>query len=213
MTETKTKEEKLDTRLTYTAVDLAKELGTSDRNLNQSWYPKLCEIYWWKKDELKKGEKYTAWAREEFFKLQAAISPKLPMRNEDEMIIRDENGSPLIENNPDRIGIKKYKQLVWEKYNRFPPARVDAPTQEQVVEAEVCDVESITLYEGGLSTLDDFESDFDNIFDLVRTEAKANGNYIVGLYADELSKTVKEGVSGVHQKMGKAMSSRSRRKS
>ncbi len=28
-------------KLTYTAVDLAKEMGTSDRNLSQNWLPKL----------------------------------------------------------------------------------------------------------------------------------------------------------------------------
>jgi hypothetical protein len=104
-------------KLTYTAVDLAKEMGTSDRNLSQNWLPKLKEIFWWRIADLRDGERFTAWAREEFFNLQLNISPKIPMRSPDGIILRDDSGKPLMQSNASRIGIEEYKQQLWERYN------------------------------------------------------------------------------------------------
>lgn len=101
-------------KLTYTAVDLAVLLGTSDTNIRTNWLPKLEEVFWWKVADLKDGNRFTAWAREEEFFNLHAISPKIPMRSSDCIILRDDTGKPLMQSNSDRIGIETYKKQVWE---------------------------------------------------------------------------------------------------
>ncbi|WP_066425149.1 hypothetical protein [Anabaena sp. 4-3] len=204
-------------QLTYTAVELARELGTSDTNIRTNWFPKLEEIWWWCVADLKDGERYTATAREKFFELQEAISPKVPVRSPDNIILRNDDGKPLMQNNPNRIGIAAYKDKVWQKYNRIPPQRVDAPTAEVLaqipVEAEICDESSIILQEQGLARIDELGQNVDNLFDLIDQAATANANALVGRYAEKLTTTVQAGISNVHANLGKAMNSRTRQKS
>ncbi|WP_298907221.1 hypothetical protein [uncultured Nostoc sp.] len=69
--------------MTYTAVDLDVLLETSDTNIRTNWLPKLEEVFWWKVADLKDGNRFIAWAREEEFFNLHAISPKIPMRSSD----------------------------------------------------------------------------------------------------------------------------------
>jgi hypothetical protein len=198
-------------KLTYTAVDLAKELGTSDRNLSQNWFPKLEEIFWWKVADLKDGDRFTAWAREEFFNLQAAISPKVPMRSPDCIILRDDSGKPLMQPNPDRIGIDAYKQQLWERYNRTPEKRVDAPAA--IVPVEVVDSEIIEREETALTNIDNLGSFLDLNLANITQSGRALGNEIGAIFLEETAKGADETIRNGLNNLGKALNPRSRRKS
>jgi hypothetical protein len=198
-------------KLTYTAVDLAKELGTSDTNIRANWLPKLEEVFWWKVSDLKDGDRFTAWAREEFFNLQAAISPKVPMRSPDSIILRDDSGKPLMQSNSERIGIDAYKQRVWERYNRTPEKRVDAPAE--IVPVEVVDVEMLELEETTFTNIDELGGFLDLNLASLRQSGRALGNEIGATFLEEVttgaSDTIKNGLGN----LGKALNPRSRRKS
>jgi hypothetical protein len=198
-------------KLTYTAVDLAKELGTSDRNLSQNWLPKLEEIFWWKVADLRDGDRFTAWAREEFFNLQAAISPKIPMRSPDGIILRDDSGKPLMQTNPDRIGIDIYKKQVWERYNRTPEKRVDAPVA--IVPVEVVDSEIIEREETALTNIDALGSFVDLNLENLRQAGRALGNEIGATFLEEVTTGANETITNGLNTLGKALNPRSRRKS
>jgi hypothetical protein len=198
-------------KLTYTAVDLAKELGTSDRNLSQNWLPKLEEIFWWKVADLKDEERFTAWAREEFFNLQAAISPKIPMRSPDSIILRDDNGKPLMQSNPDRIGIDVYKQQIWERYNRFPEKRVDAPAA--IVPVEVVDADVLEIEETTLTNIDSLGNFIDLNLANVRQSGRALGHVIGATFLEEINAGANDTIKNGLENLGKALNPRSRRKS
>lgn len=207
MTNTATKQIKL----TYTAVDLAKELGTSDRNLSQNWLPKLEEIFWWKVADLRDEDRFTAWAREEFFNLQTAISPKIPMRSPDGIILRDDSGKPLMQPNPDRIGIETYKQQIWERYNRTPEKRVDAPAA--IVPVEVVDSEIIEREETALTNIDALGNFLDLNLANLRQAGRALGNEIGATFLEEVTTGANETITNGLNTLGKALNPRSRRKS
>lgn len=198
-------------KLTYTAVDLAKELGTSDTNIRTNWLPKLEEVFWWKVADLKDGDRFTAWAREEFFNLQAAISPKVPMRSPDCIILRDDSGKPLMQSNPERIGIETYKKQVWERYNRLPEKRIDAPAA--IVPVEVVDVEMLEREESTFTDIDELGGFLDLNLANLRQAGRALGNEIGATFLEEVttgaSDTIKNGLGN----LGKALDPRSRRKS
>lgn len=198
-------------KLTYTAVDLAKELGTSDRNLSQNWLPKLEQIFWWKVEDLRDEDRFTAWAREEFFNLQAAISPKIPMRSPDGIILRDDNGKPLMQTNPDRIGIDTYKNQIWERYNRIPEKRVDAPIA--IVPVEVVDSEIIEREETALTNIDALGSFIDLNFENLRQAGRALGSEIGATFLEEVTTGANETITNGLNTLGKALNPRSRRKS
>jgi len=196
-------------KLTYTAVDLAKELGTSDRNLSQNWLPKLEEIFWWKLPDLKEGERYSAWAREEFFNLQAAISPKIPMRSPDGIILRDDSGKPLMQTNPDRIGINDYKQQIWQRYNRVPEKRIDAPSA--IVPVEVMDADLIDREEAALEKVDSL-GEFVNLnLDQLRQAGRSLGQEIGATFLEEMSTSAEETIKSGLNSLGKALSPRKKK--
>ncbi|MDF5733846.1 MAG: hypothetical protein PUP92_39220 [Rhizonema sp. PD38] len=198
-------------RLTYTAIDLAKELGTSDRNLSQNWLPKLEEIFWWRVADLRVEDRFTGWAREEFFNLQAAISPKIPMKSPDGIILRDDSGKPLVQQNSSRIGIDSYKKQVWSRYNRFPEKRVDAPTA--IVPVEVVDVDLLEREETSFTKIDGLESFIDLQIGNLRQAGRALGNEIGASFLEEVtngaSETIKTGLGS----LGKALDPRDRHSS
>lgn len=198
-------------RLTYTAIDLAKELGTSDRNLSQNWLPKLEEIFWWRVVDLREGDRFTGWAREEFFNLQAAISPKVPMLSPDGLVLRDDKGSPLVQQNPNRIGIEKYKQQIWERYNRHPEKRVDAPLV--VVPVELVDVDILEIEETATSKIDSLENFIDLNLGNLRQAGRALGNQIGATFLEEVATGADETIKTGLGSLGKALDPRSRRKS
>jgi tetrahydromethanopterin S-methyltransferase subunit G len=196
-------------KLTYTAVDLAKEMGTSDRNLSQNWLPKLEEIFWWKLPDLKEGERYSAWAREEFFNLQAAISPKIPMRSPDGIILRDDSGKPLMQGNPDRIGINDYKQQIWQRYNRVPEKRIDAPSA--IVPVEVMDADLIDREEAALEKVDSL-GEFVNLnLDQLRQAGRSLGQEIGATFLEEMSTSAEETIKSGLNSLGKALSPRKKK--
>lgn len=198
-------------KLTYTAVELAKELGTSDTNIRTNWLPKLEEVFWWKVADLKDGDRFTAWAREEFFNLQAAISPKIPMRSPDCIILRDDSGKPLMQINPERIGIETYKKQVWERYNRLPEKRVDAPSE--IVPVEVLDANIIEREETALTSIDNLGSFLDlNLANFMQS-GRALGNEIGAIFLEETAKGADETIRNGLNTLGKALNPRSRRKS
>lgn len=196
-------------RLTYTAIDLAKELGTSDRNLSQNWFPKLEEIFWWRVADLKDDERYTAWGREEFFNLQSAISPKVPMRSPDGIILRDDAGKPLMQVNNNRVGIESYKKQIWERYNRFPEKRVDAPGA--ITPVEVVDIEILDREEAATSKIDNLESFIDLNLGSLRQAGRALGNEIGATFLEEVTTGASETIKGGIENLGKALDPRSRR--
>lgn len=198
-------------KLTYTAVDLAKELGTSDTNIRTNWLPKLEEVFWWKVADLKDGDRFTAWAREEFFNLQVAISPKIPMRSPDCIILRDDSGKPLMQTNPERIGIETYKQQVWERYNRLPEKRVDAPSA--IVPVEVVDVEMLEREESTFTDIDSLGNFLDFNLANLRQAGRALGNEIGATFLEETTKGADETIRNGLNTLGKALNPRSRRKS
>ncbi|KAB8318263.1 hypothetical protein SD81_017060 [Tolypothrix campylonemoides VB511288] len=193
-------------KLTYTAVDLAKELGTSDRNLSQNWLPKLEEVFWWRITDLKEGDRFTAWAREEFFALQAAISPKVPMRSPDGIILRDDAGKPLMQGNPDRIGIEQYKRQIWERYNRVPEKRVDAPSA--IVPVEVLDADLIDREEAALEKVDSL-GEFVNLnLEQLRQAGRSLGQEIAATFLEEVTTGAEESIKSGLNSLGKALSPR-----
>lgn len=193
-------------KITYTAVDLAKELGTSDRNLSQNWLPKLKDIFWWKVNDLKSGERFTAWAREEFFNLQLNISPKIPMRSPDGIILRDDSGKPLMQNNPNRIGVEEYKQQIWERYNRFPEKRVDAPSA--IVPVEVLDVDLVDREEAAFEKVDSL-GEFVNLnLQQLRQAGRSLGQEIAATFLEEVTTGAEESIKSGLNSLGKALSPR-----
>jgi hypothetical protein len=198
-------------KLTYTAVDLAKELGTSDTNIRTNWLPKLEEVFWWKVADLKDSDRFTAWAREEFFNLQAAISPKIPMRSPDSIILRDDSGKPLMKSNSDRIGIEAYKQQIWERYNRRPEKRVDAPAE--IVPVEVLDADIIEREETALTNIDSLGNFLDLNLSNFMQSGRALGNEIGAIFLEETAKGADETIRNGLNTLGKALNPRSRRKS
>lgn len=196
-------------KLTYTASDLAKELGTSDRNLSQNWLPKLEEIFWWKLPDLKEGDRFTAWAREEFFNLQTAISPKIPMRSPDGIILRDDSGKPLMQTNADRIGINDYKQQIWQRYNRVPEKRVDAPSA--IIPVEVMDADLIDREEAVLEKVDNLGNFIDLNLDQLKQAGRSLGQQIGATFLEEMSTTAEETIKTGLSSLGKALSPRKRK--
>jgi len=193
-------------KLTYTANDLAKELGTSDRNLSQNWLPKLEEVFWWRVADLKENDRFTAWAREEFFTLQLAISPKIPMKSPDGIILRDDAGKPLMQTNPDRIGIEEYKRQVWERYNRIPEKRIDAPLA--VVPVEVFDADLIDMEESALERVDNLGEFLNLNLDHIRQSGRSLGQQIGATFLEEISTSAEETIKTGLNSLGKALSPR-----
>ncbi|MBD1836652.1 hypothetical protein [Coleofasciculus sp. FACHB-501] len=194
--------------LTYTALDLARELGTSDRNLSQNWLPKLEETFWWRVADLKDSDRFTAWAKEEFFNLQAAISPKVPLRSADGIILRDDNQKPLMITNADRIGIKEYQQRVWQQYNRFPEKRVDAPLAtipSEVVEAEVVEAHELSLQE-----MDSLGSFLDIQAEYLEQVGTVLGDALSVPIVKRMNERISENITGAVQNVGKNIDPRSR---
>lgn len=194
--------------LTYTALDLARELGTSDRNLSQNWLPKLEETFWWRVADLKDGDRFTAWAKEEFFNLQAAISPKVPLRSADGIILRHDDQKPLMVNNDNRIGIKEYQRQIWEQYNRFPEKRVDAPAV--AIPAEVVDAEVLESQESSLAIIDSLGETVDD--QLQRFEQIGNllGDAISDKIVGSMSQRISTNINTAINNLGKNLDPRSR---
>ncbi|MBD2006483.1 hypothetical protein NDI37_21990 [Funiculus sociatus GB2-A5] len=194
--------------LTYTALDLARELGTSDRNLSQNWLPKLEETFWWRTADLKDGERFTAWAKEEFFNLQAAISPKVPLRSADGIILRDDSQKPLMIPNDNRIGIKEYQQRIWQQYNRFPEKRVDAPLA--TVPAEVVESEVVEAHELSLEKIDSLGTFLDIQAEYLEQVGTVLGDALSVPIVKRMNERISENITGAVQNVGKNIDPRSR---
>ncbi len=194
--------------LTYTALDLARELGTSDRNLSQNWLPKLEEAFWWRTADLKDGDRFTAWAKEEFFNLQAAISPKVPLRSADGIILRDDSQKPLMIPNSNRIGIKDYQRQVWQQYNRFPEKRVDAP--QALVPTEVIDVEVLESQESSLALMDSLGDNLDNKLQYFEQVGTILGDAISDKIISSMSDRINTNINDAMTNLGKNIDPRSR---
>lgn len=201
-------------QLLFTALDISNELGTSDRNLNQGWYPRLEEIYWWDTDSMKIGSRYTAIARERFIELQSAISPKIPLKNSDNLIVRNDDGKPLMANNPNRIGIKEYRHQVWKKLDKFPgKQRVDAPTELESIEAEICEESSIVLSESAYLTNENLGTVIDTEITNFANIGHAIGLEIGALIASQISETVNQQVTEGLKDLKKNINRSGKRKS
>ena len=199
--------------LKYSAVEAAKYWGTSDRSVAQSWTDKLTEIFWWRVEDLKEADsdRYTQFALEEFGKLQAAISPKVPVRNDDGLIIRDDSGKPKMEKNTNRIGFDVYKNQVWSEFNRFPEQRVDAPTE--VLDGEVCDEFAMVPLEESMQSIDNLESFMDSSLSFIDEIGEVVGDRIVAQFSSAVTKRVDEGITDTLTGLKKSLDPRQRAKS
>lgn len=194
--------------LTYTALDLARELGTSDRNLGQNWLPKLEETFWWRTSDLKDGERFTAWAKEEFFNLQAAISPKVPLRSADGIILRDDSQKPLMVVNNNRIGIKEYQHRIWSQFNRFPEKRVDAPLA--TIPTEVVETEVVEAHELSLEKIDSLGTFLDIQAEYLEQVGAVLGDALSVPIVKRMNERISENITGAVQNVGKNIDPRSR---
>lgn len=116
-----------------------------------------------------------------------------------------------MQSNPERIGIETYKKQVWERYNRLPEIRVDAPAA--IVLVEVVDSEIIEHEETALTSIDNLGNFLDlNLANFMQS-GRALGNEIGAIFLEETAKGADETIRNSLNTLEKALNRRSRRKS
>ncbi|MFP4009222.1 MAG: hypothetical protein ACLFV6_14645 [Spirulinaceae cyanobacterium] len=183
---------------TYTAKEMGRLLGTSDRNISQRWEPMLLEIFDWRVEEFRQGNRFTAIALEEFQKLQAAISPKIPKRDDLGSIVRDDKGKPLMVKNPNRIGFEAYKAQVWSECDREPT---------EIVPGELCDEDSLAEQENTLAVIDSVGTEISDLFEKARGAGAEMGRDLAGVALEEASASFRETFQSGLSAMAQAMAS------
>lgn len=132
------------------------------------------------------------------------------MRSPDGIILRDDAGKPLIQGNPDRIGIEQYKRQIWERYNCVPEKRVDAPSA--IVPVEVLDADLIDREEAALEKVDSLGEfvnlNLEQLRQAVRQAGRSLGQEIAATFLEEVTTGAEESIKSGLNSLGKALSPR-----
>lgn len=175
---------------TYTAKDIARERGVSDRVINQKWFPKILEAYhWMDESDFKTGNSYNEFASRKFEEYQRYCSPKIPKRNNGE-IMRSPDGKALMVVNPNRIGFPAYKEKVFDSLKDAIPngAIVEYnPTPGEIVDAEIEEE-----FEDVLATIDSVSGDISGLFQQARQSGAELGNELANAALDEVGKQFRD---------------------
>lgn len=188
---------------TYTAKEIAAALGVSDRTVSQRYLTQLEQIFFWRKDDLRSGNRLTEFAYQECIKLQKAVSPKIPKRDEEGELVY--SGKPLMVSNPHRIGFEAYKEQIWEE------CEIETIVEEEVLNIEVLDEENEAL-----AIIDETGGSIANALDLAKKQGAMLGQQMAAIALNEAAKTFQEsfqqGLSAMSQAMTQKPQKKTRRK-
>ena len=199
-----------DLQLTYTAIALGKELGITGKSVTK-WWEKISQTYYWCIDSLVEDPqagnlKFTQHGLQVFREYQQACSIKVPVTNEDSVILRGDNGLPLMQHNPNRVSFSSYQGTVWSKFNRFPsPSRADEPTEIVPIADHVYDVEVLESQEQHLCRVENTGDFINGIFDEFREAGSIAGDAAVEAFSEGLTARFQTGVKEVYSNLGKAL--------
>ncbi len=194
----------------FTAVAIASELGIHPDSIRKRYYPEACEIWGDYADCLRQGQLYTPIAYQEFFRMRQCRNADRLILNSSDRVIRQSDGLPAVEPNPQKISKREYKVQRWEEQPELKPG-YQADSVDEAIESgmsivpKTYDVEIIDDFNSTLDGCDDIGAGLGGFMEALKASAGQQADLAAATWAKEFTDQFGQKLNQFQTQMGKSL--------
>lgn len=194
----------------FTGVAIAEELGVHADTIRKRYYPEAIEIWGEYADCLRQGQLYTPIAYEEFFRMRQCRNADRLILNSADRIVRQADGLPATESNPQKVSKRDYKALRWEEQPELKPG-YQADSVDEAIESgmsivpKTYDVEIIDDFNSTLDGCDDIGAGLGGFMEALKASAGQQADLAAATWAKEFTDQFGQKLNQFQTQMGKSL--------
>lgn len=195
----------------FTAVAIAQEFGIHPDSIRKRYYPEAMEIWGEYADCLRQGQLYTPIAYQEFFRMRQCRNADRLILNSSDRIVRQSDGLPAVEPNPQKMTKREYKALRHgeqpELKPGYQPDSVDAANEQgMAIVPKTYDVEIVDDFNSTLDRVDEIGAGLGGFMDALKTSAEQSADMASAAWGKAFTDRFGENLAQFQTQMGKSMS-------
>ncbi|MBE9039357.1 hypothetical protein IQ235_00920 [Oscillatoriales cyanobacterium LEGE 11467] len=198
----------------FTGVAIAEELGVHADTIRKRYYPEAIEIWGDHADCLRQGQLYTSIAYEEFFRMRQLRNANRLILNSADRIVRQADGKPAVEANPEKMTKRVYKALRWKEQPELVPGHQpdsveeanEANLNESAIVPKAYDVELVDDFNSTLDRVDDIGVGLGGFMEALEASAQQSADAASAAWANKFTDRFSENMQNFQKQMGKSMS-------
>lgn len=191
---------------------IAEELGVGEDTIRKTYYPNACSIYQTCAELLREGQFYTQTAAGEFLRMRQHRHATRLIFNSKGAIVRNADGTPAVESNPEKMTKREYCQWRWSEN----PELKEAPPENSVAEAleaeelsivpQTYDVEVADEFEDALDRTEELGEGMQTFLDMIQTSARQTASASAAIYSQTFVEQFGKEMETFQKSMGKSLS-------
>jgi hypothetical protein len=195
----------------FTGRAIAEELGVGEDTIRKTYYPKACEIYQTCLDRLKSGNFYTQTAAEEFLRMRQNCHTTRLIFNANGAIVRNADGTPAIEPNPQKMSKRQYCNWRWSENPELKEA-LKANSVEEAIESgglatipDTYDVEVMGEFDDAIEATEELGEGMQAFIAMIQTSARQTASASAAIYSQTFVQQFGKEMQTFQQSMGKSL--------